>query len=238
MSTLNPDATLRLVYAEGTRVDRTRWIAQRRKLNEERMDTLFAPDYDNHWGEVCPTHERMLNEFLGRCTPGGKVLDAACGTGKFWPIVLGSGRSVLGIDQSGGMLAKAEEKHPEVPTLKLGMQEMRFENEFDGVICVDAMEFVFPEDWPRVLSNFRHASKEGTPLYLTVELTSPEDIEEALEKGESMGLPVVEGEHAHEGGYHYYPPIEKARDWIEQAGFSVVGERTGDGYHHFLAVGN
>jgi hypothetical protein len=30
--------------------------------------------------------------------------------------------------------------------------------------------------------------------------------------------------------------IESARRWIEGAGFSMVGEEAGDGYHHFLAV--
>ena len=34
----------------------------------------------------------------------------------------------------------------------------------------------------------------------------------------------------------YYSPIESARRWIEGAGFSMVGEEAGDGYHHFLAV--
>jgi len=67
------------------------------------MDTLFTPDCDEHWGRVCPTHERMMGRFLERCARGGKVLDAACGTGKYWPLVLGSGRTVLGIDQSAGM---------------------------------------------------------------------------------------------------------------------------------------
>jgi hypothetical protein len=47
------------------------------------MDALFAPDYDEHWGRICPTHERMLGRFLDRCAPEGRVLDAACGTGKY-----------------------------------------------------------------------------------------------------------------------------------------------------------
>jgi len=44
-------------------------------------------------------------------------------------------------------------------------------SEFDGAICIDAMENVFPEDWPRVLANLKHAVRPGSPVYLTVELT-------------------------------------------------------------------
>jgi hypothetical protein len=62
------------------------------------MDAHSAPDYDERWARICPTHERMLRRFLDRCAPDGRILDAACGTGKYWPLILGSGRSVLGID--------------------------------------------------------------------------------------------------------------------------------------------
>lgn len=49
-----------------------------------------------------------------------------------------------------------------------------------------------------------------------------------------MGLPVVEGEHAHEGGYHYYPSIDKVKEWINLSGFIIVKENTSDGYKHFI----
>lgn len=219
-------------------MDRRGWLAEKRRLAEERMDAHFAPVYDQHWGSsINPTHRRMLERFLGLCPPRGIVLDAACGTGKYWPLILDRGRSVVGVDQSGEMLRRAGSKFPDVPTEKVGLQELRYGRAFDGVICVDAMENVFPEDWPPVLRNFRGALKGLGPLYLTVELLDGGELREAFETGRRMGLPVVEGEHAHEGGYHYYPPMESVRSWLRDAGFAVLEEAEGDGYRHILARG-
>jgi len=109
-------------------------------MAEVRMDTLFAADYDEHWGFIDATHHEMLNRFLNLCPPNGTILDAACGTGKYWSIILASGRSVFGIDQSQQMLLKAQAKYPGVRVEKLGLQEMHFTDAFDGIICVDAMD--------------------------------------------------------------------------------------------------
>ncbi len=210
------------------------------------MDTLFAPIYDEHWGSaIDPTHRSMVVKLLSLCPPRPRVLDAACGTGKYWPLLLGSGCSILGTDQSAGMLTRASEKLPDVPVRKVGLQELDYEGEFDAVICVDAMENVFPEDWPLVLSNFRRALVPGGYLYLTVELAEDEELAAAYEAGVRMGLPLVEGEHPFvfdpreeepvEGGYHYYPAIPRVREWTREAGFEIVEEAEGDGYHHLIA---
>jgi SAM-dependent methyltransferase len=203
-------------------------------MTEVRMDTLFARDYDEHWGSIDTTHHEMLNRFLNLCLPQGTILDAACGTGKYWSIILASGRSVVGIDQSQQMLLKAQAKHPTVQVAKLGLQEMHFAGAFDGMICVDAMECVFPEDWPLVLANFHRALKIKAHLYFTVEITSEEDLRSAYMAGKQLGLPLVEGEHAHEGGYHYYPSLEQVRQWTQEAAFDILAEAEEDEYHHFL----
>ena len=97
--------------------------------------------------------------FSISCPDHGIILDAACGTGKYWPSILQTGRSVRAVDQSAGMLAQASAKYPDVPTRKLGLQELDYEQAFDGIICMDAMENVFPEDWPLVMANFHRALK-------------------------------------------------------------------------------
>ncbi len=200
------------------------------------MDTLFASIYDDNWGAtIDPTHREMIGRFLARCPPGVTILDAACGTGKYWPLILDSGRSVHGTDQSRQMLLRAQAKFPDVPVEKVGLQELHFVEAFDGIICMDAMELVFPEDWPLVLANFRRALKPGGHLYLTVELIDEHDLSESFAAAQQQGLPAVAGEFAHEDGYHYYPAIEQVRGWVGAAGFALAEEATGDGYHHILA---
>jgi hypothetical protein len=98
------------------------------------------------------------------------------------------------------------------------------------------MENICPEDWPGVLRNFARALKPGAPLYPTVELADTSDIEAAYVAGLRLGLPLVRGEWAHEGGYHYYPELGQVRAWLADAGFTVRAEETGDGYFHILAA--
>jgi len=136
-----------------------------------------------NWGSIATSHRQMLERFLDLCPEGGALLDAACGTGKYWPILLARGFSVHGTDQSLQMLRQAQTKCPEVPVEHVGMQELSFVDTFDGIICIDAMEMVFPEDWPFDLRNFARALHEHGFLYFTVEMTTQEEVDLAYEAG-------------------------------------------------------
>ena len=85
-------------------MDRSEWIEERQHLALERMDTLHAPVYDENWGVISPAHAKFMEKFLELCPPNGLILDAACGTGKYWAMILARGRKVFGIDYSKGML--------------------------------------------------------------------------------------------------------------------------------------
>jgi len=215
-------------------MERSMWLREKRRVSEVRYDTLHASTYDQHWGHINTSHQSFLHHFLTLCPPGCEILDAACGTGKYWSLILDSGRFVVGIDQSEQMLLQARHKYPKQRTEKMGLQEIAFTEAFDGVLCLDAMEFIPPEDWPLVLNNFSRASKSRGHLYFTVELIAAEERDYAYHEGQKQGLPVVEGEYAHEGSYHYYPALAQVRIWIGQMSFSVIEEGEGDDYHHFL----
>ncbi|MGH2489164.1 MAG: class I SAM-dependent methyltransferase, partial [Candidatus Limnocylindria bacterium] len=98
------------------------------------------------------------------------------------------------MDHAGAYLANAGAKFSDVPTEKHDLQDLPYRDEFDGVMCIDAMEFVPPEDWPGVLERFRRALRPGGFLYLTVELAPEDQVRAANEEARRSGLPVVEGE--------------------------------------------
>ena len=52
------------------------------------------------------------------------MLDAACGTGKYFAMVTDGGRRVVGTDQSTGMLGRARARFPAVPLERLGLREL------------------------------------------------------------------------------------------------------------------
>jgi cyclopropane fatty-acyl-phospholipid synthase-like methyltransferase len=216
------------------KMDRSAWLKEQRRLAEEQEDTLYAPIYDENWGAIDPTHQQFFTRFLGLCPPHGLIIDAACGTGKYWPLILVSGRTVFGIDQSQGMLARAQEKFPEIPIEKVGLQEMRYQEDFDGAVCMDALEMVSPEDWPLILDNFYRAIKSKGYFYFTVEIAAEKDIETAFAAGQQLGLPVVYGEWAQAGFYHYYPKTAHVKEWVLGAQFHLIEDTVGAEYHHFL----
>jgi SAM-dependent methyltransferase len=223
--------------------DRAAWLRNLRRVNEQQEDALSSV-FDEQWGVIGDTHRAFVERFLSMLPPDGRVLDAACGTGKYFGVVLESGRSLVGVDHSGGHLAVARSKFPQVPTERHDLQDLPYRDEFDGVMCVDAMEFVPPEDWPDVLARFRRALRPGGWLYLTVELAREARVREANEEARRSGLPVVEGEvmwHEPDAYYHHYPSVERVRAWLADVGFSIEGDAEGPwheegyAYHHVLA---
>jgi SAM-dependent methyltransferase len=219
-------------------VDREAWLRERRRTAEERHDTIHAFTYDDRYGEIGPTHRRFVADLLEGCPPGGTVLDAACGTGKYFAMVLDAGRRVVGTDQSTGMLARARARFPEVPLERVGLQVLAFDAAFDAVMCVDALETIPPEDWPRVVANLRRALRPSGHLYLTVEQVDDEELDRELADATARGLPVVRGEESRDG-YHFYPAREQVDGWLAAAGLVVVAEALspgdGYGYLHLLA---
>ena len=71
------------------------------------------------------------------------------------------------VDASAGHLAAVGANFPDAVTEKHDLQELPYRDRFDGVLCVDAMEFVPPEDWPRLLERFRvalHGTGQGVAV--------------------------------------------------------------------------
>ena len=216
-------------------MDRSNWLLKVRREVEERYDTLWAPLYGEKWGLYSnTTHQQFIAKLLNLLSPRSTILDAACGAGRYIGTLVEPGHSVVGIDQSQGMLDRARTRHPTVHLEKVGLQEMSYHQIFDGAICMDAMEHVFPEDWPRVLGNFHQALKPSGYLYFTLEIADAEEVEADLARGQALGLPVVPGECVQGDVYHYYPSLAQVREWLRQAGLDMIEEGEGDEYHHFL----
>ena len=231
-------------------MERTEWLKQMRDKAEKLYD-LYASRY---WVDIGlyrpdePTDEptlEYLQKFLERIQLHSNLLSAGCGTGRWDGVLLEAGHSVVGIDQSAGMLARARERFPEARYEKIAMQDMDFREEFDGAICIEALEHVFPEDWPVIMNGFSRALKPGGLLYFNADLGGGRE-KDAYERAKAQGLPVVFGEVADQvealfaqavesGGkmkavdemvYHYCPSVEQVRDWIEQAEMVIDMEKT------------
>ena len=236
-------------------MERAEWLKEVRS-NAEALYDHVSPQYWVTFGlGENETHRAYLRRFLARVAPGGVILSAACGAGRYDGMLLELGHSVVGIDQSAGMLARAKEHFPDVRYVQMALQEMHFRETFDGVICMDAMEHICPEDYPEILYGFQEALKPGGVLYFTADRAEEADfdLEAYYRRAKASGLPVVYGEVVDEAAYehamkqpevsgeqadiavyHYYPTLEKVREWIDQAGLAIEEEGAGSGFRHFL----
>ena len=198
-----------------------------------------APTYDQH-EYPSDTQREWVISLLRRLPPNSTVLDAPCGTGKYFALVVAAGHRVAGIDQSAGMLEQARARGSAVSLERISLQDLSYQQQFDAALTVDALENVPPEEWPLVLSNLHRAVRPGGLLYLTVEEIDPSAIDAAFEALSREGEPAVRGEvvEGDVAGYHYYPGRDQVHHWLAAEGLDVVEEgykqENGWGYRHFL----
>jgi ubiquinone/menaquinone biosynthesis C-methylase UbiE len=220
-------------------MERLEWLRERRAAVEQDY-TRDAPTYDAGYDPTTPTHRRFVSRLADLTPAAGAILDAACGTAPYAGVVLDRGLGYVGVDQSAGMLAQAAGKWPVARFELIGLQELAFDDGFDGLMCTDAMENVPPEHWPTVVGNFRRALHPGAHAYLTVEEIDHDEIAQALEDGASRGWPIVLGEviEGDTAGYHFYPGRTQVERWLHDAGFDIIEEADEDfddyAYHHLL----
>ena len=244
-------------------MDRSEWLKKTRAQCQALYDRIAPLYWDTYGFYDNQTHLEFLRKFFSRLAPDSSILSAACGAGRYDGLLLDAGHRVLGIDQSAGMLARARQHFPaaDYPGLRydhIGLQEMDFQAEFDGAICLDALENVPPEDWPSIMASFARALTPGGWLYFTVETPNPQELRESFEKSTAMGLPVVYGELADQlnadyekykdmdpreiarsgaiiSVYHYYPSENQVRAWLSGTGLTITETGTGHWYQHYLA---
>ncbi len=219
-------------------MDRSAWLAERRDAVVASYDAE-APTYDENEYPTGP-QQAWVARLLQLCPPGGAVLDAPCGTGRYFPMVAAAGHRIAGVDRSAGMLTQARAREIAFSLEQIALQDLSYSHEFDAVMTIDAMENIPPEDWPLVLANVHRAVRPGGFLYMTVEEIEEAEIEHAFETLSGRGVPAVRGEvvEGDVANYHYYPGRQRAVDWFAAEGLAIVDEgfkqEDGWGYRHFL----
>jgi 2-polyprenyl-3-methyl-5-hydroxy-6-metoxy-1,4-benzoquinol methylase len=126
-------------------MDRRAWLDERRAAVEFEY-TRDAPRYETGNYPISDTHRRFVERVVDTCPRNGIVLDIPCGTGRYFEVVVSRGRRVVGADQSSGMVEQARTRMQAEAVEQVDLQELAERAAFDGVLCIDAMEHVPPED--------------------------------------------------------------------------------------------
>ena len=82
-------------------MERQVWLAGRRAALAAAWDAEAATYGDEEY--PWDTQREWVARVLGLIPPGGTVLDAPCGTGKYFAMLAAAGHRVAGADQSAGM---------------------------------------------------------------------------------------------------------------------------------------
>jgi ubiquinone/menaquinone biosynthesis C-methylase UbiE len=105
------------------RLDEARWILDRfdagpdgdpyeaSQFDIETGYTIWSETYDDDGNPLLPLEEAVVCALLARC-PSGRALDAACGTGRHARYLTELGHTVVGVDASPAMLARARANVP------------------------------------------------------------------------------------------------------------------------------
>ncbi len=95
----------------------------------------WASSYDAMPNALIELEEPVVRRLIERAPPG-RVLDAACGTGRLTAALASNGRSVVGVDTSREMLAVAAEKAIGAAFARADLQLLPFaDGTFELVVC-------------------------------------------------------------------------------------------------------
>ena len=116
---------------------------------------------------------RHLDAFLEQLSPGARILELGCGTGRDAARMVERGFDVDPTDAVAGMAAKANARH------KVGARVMRFEEldakgEYDAVWAHASLLHVARAKLPEILRSIRRSLRQGGWHYASYKLGSGE----------------------------------------------------------------
>jgi len=143
----------------------------------------------------------LYDAFLKHVRPGGRILDAGCGSGRDLKAFRSRGFAAVGIDAAEALVALAQE-FSGAPCFKIRLEDVDFNREFDAVwACASLLHLRKTEMLP-VLQRLRRSLVEDGVLFASVQ--------------------IGEGEHLSPDGrfFAYYDPDELLRI-VEASGMTV-----------------
>jgi SAM-dependent methyltransferase len=167
--------------------------------------------YDAHAAEFCENTasvdmSELYAPFLAEIPTGGRILDAGCGSGRDSLAFLKAGYEVVSIDASLEMV-KATSKLTGKNALLLALDEIEFENEFDGIWACASLLHVSRRDLDSALGRFTRALKPNGVFYLSFKYGDAERVVRGRLFND-LNEPLLESVVAH------HPCLELVKLWI------------------------
>jgi SAM-dependent methyltransferase len=124
--------------------------------------TVYARRGDEEARRLAPSIARLLGIRVN-----GRILDVACGEGRYARALSAAGYRVTGVDVSADLLAEARKRSPGLPGeptyLRVDMRQLPFEEQFDAAVLLFTSYGYFEDrtEDARVLEGIRRALVPG-----------------------------------------------------------------------------
>jgi ubiquinone/menaquinone biosynthesis C-methylase UbiE len=177
----------------------------------ERTKTAYenwAPTYDTDPNPHTALEYRPMLETLAP-RRGEKVLDAACGTGRYAAALHAQGVEVIGLDFSPAMLAVARRRLPCIRMIEADLNgPLPLDSgSFDAVVCAQALKHV--QDLSRPFNEFGRVLRDGGRFVFSV--THPDMTWDGYEMKPYEGFLMREqADVFHHRFFDYFDAAEKA----------------------------
>ena len=113
--------------------------------------------------------------FLKHITPGGKLLDLGCGSGRDSAYFSALGFDVTAIDGSDELCKRVKENYG-IEVLCMRFEDITFQSEFNSVWACASLLHVQKADMPNILAKVSESLKPGGVLYASFKYGSDERI--------------------------------------------------------------
>ena len=173
-----------------------------------------AKEYIVKVQKYAPEPER--EKFISLVKPGGKILDAGCGSGRDANYFASKGFTVTGIDLSDTLLAYAgANAHVHATFKKMDLRAIKLDTSFDGIWACASLLHLTREEFVPVLRNFQHMIMPGGTLFLLLkEGTGDQFVTGGTIEGDTR--------------FFTYYTRDEIKTSLEEAGFSVLNQLVWD----------
>lgn len=173
-----------------------------------------APEYIAKVQAYAPEKEREI--FASLVKPGGKILDAGCGSGRDANYFASLGFTVTGIDLSTGLLSYARlHADPKAKFLEMDLRNIQLTSSFDGIWACASLLHLTRGEFAPVIRNFQHMLTPGGVLFLL------------MKEGTGERL-VTSGTIEGDTRFFTYYMSEEISVQLESAGFTMIDQYTWD----------